>query len=44
MAEHDHGTMDIEEHEKTFRGFLRVVTWIIGISLAILIFLAIFNS
>lgn len=44
MAEHKHGTMDIEDHEKTFAGFVKFVTWGVVIILAILIFLAIFNS
>ncbi len=44
MAEHKHGDMDIETHEKTFEGFVRFVMWGIGISLAILVFLALTNS
>lgn len=46
MAEHEHkhGEMDIEVHEKTFNGFIRMSTWVAGISIGILIFLAIFNS
>ena len=44
MAEHEHGSMDITEQEKTFEGF---VNWSIRIavaSIAVLLFLAIFNS
>jgi len=44
MAEHKHGEMDISEHEKTFVGF---ITWsknVVIFSIAVLIFLAIFNS
>ena len=44
MAEHKHGEMDISSHEKTFAGF---ITWsknVIILSIAVLIFLAIFNS
>ncbi len=44
MAEHKHGEMDITDQEKTFEGFIRATTWVVGISLFILIFLAIFNS
>ena len=45
MAEHEHGEMDITEHEKTFEGFIRVL----GVCLRRKhrdrsIFLAIFNS
>lgn len=41
---HDHGNMDIEEHQKTFEAF---ITWLIRIGVicaAVLIFLALFNS
>ncbi|RKF16037.1 aa3-type cytochrome c oxidase subunit IV [Roseovarius spongiae] len=44
MAEHEHGDMRIEDHEKTFDGFL---AWMIRgaiVSIVALIFLAIFNS
>jgi len=44
MAEHEHGSMDTSVQEKTFEGF---ITWSIRVvvaSIAILIFLAIFNS
>ncbi len=44
MAEHEHGEMDITEHEKTFEGFIRFWVYLFGASIAILIFLAIFNS
>jgi Ni,Fe-hydrogenase I cytochrome b subunit len=44
MSEHEHGKMDITEQEKTFEGFIRVSIWVVAISLAALIFLAIFNS
>ncbi len=44
MSEHEHGKMDITEQEKTFAGFMKMWVWIFGISAAILIFLAIFNS
>lgn len=44
MSDHEHGKMDITEQEKTFAGFISVSTWVVIISIAALIFLAIFNS
>lgn len=44
MAEHEHGTMDIEEQEKTFEGFIRWTIRVVIISFAVLLFLAVFNS
>lgn len=44
MAEHKHGSMDIREQEKTFNGFIRLVVWGAGISIGILIFLALVNA
>ncbi|MFP7569220.1 aa3-type cytochrome c oxidase subunit IV [Marivita sp. S2033] len=44
MAEHKHGTMDITAQEKTFDGFLRIIARVAMFSIAVLIFLAIFNS
>ncbi|SPH23384.1 Cytochrome c oxidase subunit 4 [Defluviimonas aquaemixtae] len=44
MAEHEHGTMDTKDHEKTFEGFIRMVTWGAVISIAVLIFLALANA
>ena len=41
---HEHGTMDISAQEKTFAGFMRFWVWVFGLSLAALIFLALFNS
>lgn len=44
MSDHKHGEMDIAVQEKTFAGF---ITWsknVAIVSIAILIFLAIFNS
>lgn len=43
-AEHSHGTMDIRVQEKTFSGFIRMVTWGACISIGILIFLALTNA
>jgi hypothetical protein len=42
--EHKHGTMDTRAQEKTFAGFIRMTTWAIGISIVVLIFLALANS
>jgi hypothetical protein len=44
MAEHKHGEMDITDHEKTFEGFIQFFVYLFGTALAILIFLALFNS
>lgn len=45
MAEdHKHGEMDISEQERTFDGFVRASIWVAGVSIFILLFLAIFNS
>jgi hypothetical protein len=44
MAEYKHGEMDITEQEKTFVGFLKFFAWLFGITIGILIFLALFNS
>lgn len=44
MAEHKHGEMDTETQEKTFEGFIKASAWVSGISIGVLIFLALFNS
>lgn len=44
MAEHKHGSMDTTVHEKTFAGFIRMVTWGAVISICVLIFLALANA
>ena len=41
---HVHGQMDIAEHERTFEGFIRFWVLVFGVSIGILIFLALFNS
>lgn len=38
------GSMDLTEHKKTFSGFIKAATWVIGLSLALLVFLALANS
>lgn len=42
MAEYKHGSMDISSQTKTFEGFVKTVTWSVGVILAILVFMAIF--
>lgn len=42
--EHKHGTMDIRAQEKTFEGFIRLSIWTAGISIAVLVFLALANA
>lgn len=44
MSDHKHGEMDITEQEKTFEGFVKVSIWVAGISIGVLLFLAVFNS
>lgn len=44
MADHKHGSMDITEQEKAFDGFITWSVRVAVVSIAILIFLAIFNS
>ncbi len=44
QGDHKPGSMDIKDHEKTFEGFVRMVTWGIGISLGLLVFVALVNG
>jgi hypothetical protein len=44
MSEYKHGSMDISSQEKTFKGFIKGGIWLIGITFAVLVFLAVFNS
>ena len=44
MAEHKQGTMDIRAHEKTFAGFIKLSMWVAGISIGVLIFMALVNA
>ena len=41
---HEHGSMDTTEQEKTFHGFLKMAMWVGGISIGILIFMALANA
>ncbi len=40
MAEHKKGSMDIRVQEKTFAGFIRMSIWGAGISIVVLIIMA----
>ncbi len=44
MAEYKQGSMDIRDHEKTFRGFVRIVTWAAVVIVCILIFMALVDG
>ncbi len=44
MSEYKHGSMDIHNQEKTFAGFIKGGIWLCGISIGVLVFLAVFNS
>lgn len=44
MANHEHGNMEVEDHEKTFEGFVKIVTWSSILILLFLVFLAIVNG
>lgn len=44
MAEHKHGSMNIDVQEKTFDGFVKFTTWSVVVIIAILIFMALVNS
>lgn len=44
MSKHKHGEMDITAHEKTFEGFIRAVAWTAGLSIVVLILIALING
>jgi Bacterial aa3 type cytochrome c oxidase subunit IV len=44
MGEYKHGEMDVTGNQRVFEGFLKWVVWVAGVSIGVLIFLAIFNS
>ena len=44
MADHEHGSMNTEVQEKTFDGFIRAAINVVIAAIAVLVFLAIFNS
>ncbi|MEM9967450.1 MAG: aa3-type cytochrome c oxidase subunit IV [Pseudomonadota bacterium] len=42
MADHEHGSMNTEVHEKTFASFMSLVTKSVVVILAVLVLMAIF--
>ena len=44
MADYKPGSMDIRNQEKTFAGFIKMVTWGALLSIGVLIFLALANA
>jgi hypothetical protein len=44
MSEHEHGKMDISVQEKTFEGFITWSIRVVVVVIAVLLFLAVFNS
>lgn len=46
MAGHDHeiGTMDITEQQRTFAGFMKFASWVTILSIGVLIFMALANA
>lgn len=44
MAEHKPGSMDIRAQEKTFAGFIRMVSWGVVVSIVTLIIMALADA
>lgn len=44
MADHKHGTMDIEVQEQTFEGFIKFCIRVCVVIFCIVVFMALFNS
>ncbi|WP_108484809.1 aa3-type cytochrome c oxidase subunit IV [Oceaniglobus ichthyenteri] len=44
MADHKHGSMNIEEQEKTFNGFITLMTRTVIAIIVVLILLALING
>ncbi len=42
MSDYQHGTMNTYDHEKTFKGFLKLGKITVGICIGILLFLVIY--
>lgn len=42
MAEHEHGTMNIEAQEKTFEGFIKASTYVAAASVAAIVLALLF--
>ncbi|TKW66529.1 MAG: aa3-type cytochrome c oxidase subunit IV [Paracoccus denitrificans] len=43
-TDHEHGSMEIRDHQKTFAGFVRLSTWVCIIAAAVLVFMALANA
>ncbi|NHF73619.1 aa3-type cytochrome c oxidase subunit IV [Paracoccus xiamenensis] len=43
-SEYVHGSMDIREQQKTFSGFLTFASWVVVLSLGVLVFMALSNA
>ncbi|MFV0246092.1 MAG: aa3-type cytochrome c oxidase subunit IV [Qingshengfaniella sp.] len=44
MADYEHGKMNIDEHEKTFEGFVKASSYVVIGVLVFLVFLALANG
>lgn len=44
MAQHKHGSMDTSVQEKTFEGFVRFSAIVAGLSILVIIFMALVNA
>ncbi len=44
VTEHQVGTMDITEQQRTFAGFIKFATWTAILSILVLIFMALVNA
>ncbi|KFE35535.1 aa3-type cytochrome c oxidase subunit IV [Thioclava atlantica] len=44
MVDHQHGSMNIRDQEKTFSGFVRFVTYAVIAIICVLVFLALVNA
>ncbi|MFX0542131.1 aa3-type cytochrome c oxidase subunit IV [Roseovarius sp. S1116L3] len=44
MADHEHGEMDIKDHEKTFDAFVKWATRVAIFAVCVLLFMALVNS
>ncbi len=44
MAEHEHVSTDAAEHQRTFEAFIRFWVYVFSAAIAVLIFLALFNT
>ena len=44
VVHHEHGSMDIDTHERTFQGFIKFMTWNAVAVILVLIFLALTNA